>query len=1059
MNRRGDRAAAVLLGALLGAVTLCAVPAPAQGREGFTNFECPTVAPIRWVRLADRDYLLVCNTPDDSVEVWDAVGPTFVERVPVGLRPVSVHWEARLGRFYTCNMLGDSVSVVALTFDQRSQRPVARLERTEWVGDEPMMLAFAPDGRSVLVTLNSQQAVSWRDPLTLRPVVPGHSERIHLVDDFGNPGRAVRAPRAALVSGSVLHVLGFRGGDSFVHDVDLWSFDFATGKTTTLGGLGTIKPMMAMAANGDLWVLAWKAQNQLVGEPAVAGAPTGFTQSWVQRVSGLGGTAPQVVGRDLNTDGQGRPVPRPQALAMPTDLVLLEGSGGVEKVFFTAFGSDKLGVLEPKGANPQAWPLRVIPIPTTPGSRTVMAGPRGLALKPANPARPGDPGARLYVLDRIDQALCVVDPVGERVDKVVPLHQDPTPSYIKEARHFHYDAGLSGTGYVACASCHVDGRTDGRAWRLDAPPPAPPKPLPPALLDGMTAAEARTITAWDNAKGFLVTQSLQGLVNSETQQVCQDSFTNAPYHWRGDRDGFEEFNGAFVTLMRGRNLAGPGQPPRGLPPGEMGAYRGFIESIHHAPNPEQQLDRVYRGRASNAGTRDGSGAQLGLELFHEKRIVDLKTLVPEPGTAGRSCVECHALPEGSNNLLTRIGLTTRQPIETPTLRGLAIREARLELSPATLSGVVIDDFGLEHQGSLRSINDFVTFVFGHHFAQQDLPELYALIQFVREFDRGVAPLVGLAFTVEQGRTQGLGIVFDLFEGQAERAHAGLVVQAWLGAGRRGFVFEPELPGPNRYREVGGPGALLSRAQLLSLLVAAGDHLVVQATPLGEELRLAAVDGRARVPLGLAPSALSLEPARPMLAWRRVPSLTGNWTPGKGPSDFWWTGVYEGTSIPVPEPASLRSLRAMQYGMVQDGTNLGIKGLRHEAPRRLRVSGRDLRRGAQLVLFSPDDPTAPPPYRTPRPVRTLVLPLNPTGDLDGRGLPVWETSAELDPRQLYTLMLGGPRAPGVAAALAGTLPEPPLKGTFDPTRWNLHWLWVVNADGTFATGDWQPLRMD
>ena len=90
---------------------------------------------------------------------------------------------------------------------------------------------------------------------------------------------------------------------------------------------------------------------------------------------------------------------------------------------------------------------------------------------------------------------------------------------------------------------------------------------------------------------------------------------------------------------------------------------------------------------------------------------------------------------------------------------------------------------------------------------------------------------------------------------------------------------------------------------------------------------------------------------------------------------------------------------------------------------------------------------------------VVLPLHATGDRAEDGAPVFTTVVEADARLSYVLCLGGPSAPGVGAALGGALAEPPAKGAFDPARWNRHWLWVFNADGTYGTGGWQALRLE
>ena len=92
---------------------------------------------------------------------------------------------------------------------------------------------------------------------------------------------------------------------------------------------------------------------------------------------------------------------------------------------------------------------------------------------------------------------------------------------------------------------------------------------------------------------------------------------------------------------------------------------------------------------------------------------------------------------------------------------------------------------------------------------------------------------------------------------------------------------------------------------------------------------------------------------------------------------------------------------------------------------------------------------------------LDLPLYPTDEFVG-GRRVWQTTVEADPLLAYQLMMGGPSATGVAAAVntphlvteTTTFPV----GTFDPVTWNLHHVTVVNEDRTKSAGSWQPLTM-
>jgi len=1028
------------------AVLALAASAFGQGRGQYLNFESPQVRPITVARVTGHDYVVACNTPDNAVEIYDTIGMRLVRRVRVGLEPVSVVYNATLGRVYSLNMVGDSISVIRLSAKSATAPLSVAFERTVRVGDEPMMLAFHPDQRSVFVTLNSRYAIAWLDATTLQPVVPG-AEWIPLVDGL-KPTKAIKEPRAILVRGNQLLVLGFRGGHTYVHDYDLWAFDLNKGQWSELGGLGTFKANMAFASNGDLWVVGGEAQNQLSGRPAVKAAPSGFVTSLLHKITGAGTSAAKTVTRDLDLDQNGQPVAKTAALAHPMDVALLEDNGRVAKVFVAAMHSDRVGVIEPKTVDPKAWTVRAIDV--TAARAGSMAGPRGLALKRAITGLANDPGDRLYVLNRVDNSIAVIDPATEKQLQVTLLSNDPTPDYIRTGRRLLYSAKLSGSGFVSCASCHIDGHTDGNAWDLSEPATAKPVPLRTELIDGVTDSVILGMTHWPNHKGFMVTQSLQGLVNWETEPLSQSLFTNAPYHWRADTD-FKSFNGAFVEVQGMTNLAGPGQPERGVTEAEMRNFEDFVNSISYPPNPEQPLDRRYSGSLGDVDKEDGFGALRGLKLFHQKRLVN-------PVLAGRSCVQCHALPEGSNNRITRIGVSTPQPVETAALRGLAQKEARLETDARTTNPIATSDFGLEHQGTLRSINDFNLFVFGHDFAANEKSELDDLTRFVRQFDTGVAPLVGFPFQVDTGNVTnaGTGFVLDIFERQVSEANIGLAAVARLGGKARGFYFRPDTGSTGWIEEPGS--TTYSRAQLLAQVRTSDDVIVFQATPLGNDHRVAAPSGRAMIRRGPAPSAIELRPMLPSTAWRDVPKLRHNWVPGTGPSDFLWSGVYSGTQTKVPEPPFLRALRLLQYGLVQDGPTLGLPYLRHDAPRRFRVAVRNARPGARLILLVPDDATKAPPYTTPRPVIPIIVPLYPTGVKTATGVPVWESAVEAEPLLYYTLMLGGPSAPNVKSALQNKLSEPPTKGSFHPSTWNKHWVWIANEDGTFASGGWQALTI-
>lgn len=1031
------------------ALSFASGDAAAQGRSDSCNFETPVVRPLELARVGGRDYLLVCNTPDSSLEIYDTAGLRRVARVRTGLEPVSVRWSAQQGACYTCNAIGDSITRIVLTSDASGLR--ARLDRSEWVGDSPMDLAFSADGRLLFVTHESMGALSLRDARSLRAVAPGF-EDVQLVDDWLAPVEGLKEPRQTMRVGDKLFVLGFRGGHSFFHDFDLWSYDFKLGRTRKLGGLGTQKAGMRVDSQGRLWVVGGDAENQRAGQAAVAAAPTGFVRSLLHRIDGAGSANARVATRDLNRDRMGQVAPRARALAQPYDLAIYEGGTRPFKVFVAAFGSDRVGVVDAADPDPAKWSIRAIDIPLRALSRGQMAGPRGLVFKPANPTVQGDPGDRIYCFNRIDASVYAIDPMRERVVSAALLANDPVPDYVRRAQHFLYSAKLSGNGFVSCASCHLDGRTDGLAWDLSDP--KSPKALDPSLLDGVTDGAVRGMTSFPATKGRMVTQRLQGLVQGEAAPGSAVFFSTVPHHWRADQD-FQAFNGAYVDLQGMANIGPPQGPKRGISARDMRFFEEFVHSIHYPPNPEQAKDRRFTGTLGDPDKRDGSLALRGLKLFHTEPIAD-GAGINNPDFGGRSCVQCHSLPDGSNHRITRTGVTTSQPVESATLRGLQQKEAVLERGALTTSGVVTGEFGLEHSGSTRSINDFNTFVFGHDFqSTQRRALLDAMTRFVRELDHGVAPIVGFPVTIDQNTSRGeVDFALAFLRRQAHEAGAGLVAQVSSAQGDFGYSYDPVT---QRWTEEDS-ARVASSAQILAQLRSADDRVVLQAVPLGDERRLASVRGKARVRRGPAPSALALAAMRPMVAYRDVPRLTKNWAPGpkSNPLAFFWDGKWTDTRQAIPTPPSLQAMRVMQHGLIQDG-DVKMR-LRHEASRRFRVSGSNIRPGARLVLLMTNDPSLPPGHAQLDKMLPIDVPIYATGERNSAGRPIYESSVEASPRLLYSLLLGGPAAPGVKAALDARLPEPPARGTFRPKTWNRFWLWVINEDGSFADGGWQALRL-
>lgn len=488
----------------------------------------------------------------------------------------------------------------------------------------------------------------------------------------------------------------------------------------------------------------------------------------------------------------------------------------------------------------------------------------------------------------------------------------------------------------------------------------------------------------------------------------------------------------------------------------------------YPPNPEQARDRRFTGTPSGAG--DGTpltaagGAAVGMELFHTFRLDDSGETIPAVGN--RSCVHCHALPSGSNSKITLtspFGQSGEQPIESAQLRGLVQREGILEVDSSVAFSVArpkCAESGLSHAHPLGisqlSINGFLGLAFANILGPQAADRLQRITEFVRQFDWGIAPVVGLTQTATQAAPANLALI-QLMETQAREASCGVVAYVRLGTSELGLYYDvlASTPANPIYRLLPS-GSTLTRQSLLALMTSADRSCIFTAVPAGSERRIASLTGIAPPLTGSAPGNIQLEPLRPANPWRGVAALTINWQAGTGPTDFNWDGTdpMGGNAAPPFHPEAIRLLQAAALGSTVPGAPFGVTSpIHHEPPRRLRVSGDNIRVGAKLFLTY----TADQFQRlsgTPAALETLVVPLFPTGDVSAAngGRPIWESTVQLSPITTFQMLFGGPYANFNLAAYvangAGNLPVGAgfLWQTLD-ANWNEYRAIVVNSDGS------------
>jgi hypothetical protein len=329
-------------------------------------------------------------------------------------------------------------------------------------------------------------------------------------------------------------------------------------------------------------------------------------------------------------------------------------------------------------------------------------GPCGLAVDEAR--------GQLYVYNRFEGSLSVISLSTEKEISRVPFF-DPTPAAIKAGRPLLYDTHrTSGLGQVSCASCHADARTDRLAWDL-GDPSGGIKAVSGAVhnlgagIPGLTGG----FTNFRPMKGPMTTQTMQDIIGKE------------PLHWRGDRNGIEEFNGAFMSLL-GDDVM--------LTPAEMAQFKAFLSSIYFPPNPYRNPDNTLpqnlplpghytSGRFSPAGQPLPNGnAKRALDTLYRpvSRRID---------GGAFACVTCHNVPIGigtnttlsvtsflpiplgpngeKHHALVSIDGSTQKSLKVPQLRNMCYKVGFEMTQPVSRAG-----FGFAHDGAIDSLSRFVS---------------------------------------------------------------------------------------------------------------------------------------------------------------------------------------------------------------------------------------------------------------------------------------------------------------------------------------------------------------
>ncbi len=85
--------------------------------------------------------------------------------------------------------------------------------------------------------------------------------------------------------------------------------------------------------------------------------------------------------------------------------------------------------------------------------------PRGMTLSPD--------GKKLYVANRLDDSISVIDTASNKVVRTIDLGGTKTIDALRRGERIFNETSYSFQGHFGCANCHIDGTYDGLTWDLE----------------------------------------------------------------------------------------------------------------------------------------------------------------------------------------------------------------------------------------------------------------------------------------------------------------------------------------------------------------------------------------------------------------------------------------------------------------------------------------------------------------------------------------------------------------------------------------------------------------
>jgi YVTN family beta-propeller protein len=414
--------AVVVLTGLMGAV---ARP-PAEPPRYLSPGEMAVSPDGHWVYI-------VCEKADELL-VMNAKLHTVAARVPVGHQPRGLSLSSDGRHIYIANSWDDTVSMI----DASRLKVVVTLH----AGFEPTSVLPDREDKTLYVANRLSNDVSVID-------LSSGEEMKRLAAGRGASYLALSADGSKVLC---THVYPKVGAFRTTPESEITIIDTATERVTDRKLLKNVAGVfhIATSADGNLTVAAQLRPKNLI--------PLAHVEH-----GSVFGNSLTIFGKDIEGVVQVPLDELDRYFALPFGVVITPDKS---KIFVSTAGSDSITVIDvarllsfarlrqDSFANDLSASANYV-------ERRISVGrnPRGIALSPD--------GRLLYVADRMDDSVAVIDTRTEKLIATVALGGAPSPTPLRRGEQVFYSARYAFQGQFSCANCHIDATFDGLQWDLE----------------------------------------------------------------------------------------------------------------------------------------------------------------------------------------------------------------------------------------------------------------------------------------------------------------------------------------------------------------------------------------------------------------------------------------------------------------------------------------------------------------------------------------------------------------------------------------------------------------